>query len=132
MIDSMSLKETTGQRVARQIRALLERYDATSQEVERRTGISYITINRWKNAEAKTQPHPHKLRKVAEAFGETMEEAFPETDQTFVEVDGRRIALKAVDGRPLPRDIIEKLRHLTIEKANDIHEAKTKLKKKPS
>lgn len=130
----MSPKETPAQRVARQVRALLDRHSATPQEVQKRTGISYVTVNRWLNAEARTQPYPHTLRKVATAFGEDYEVAFPETEGEEVTIGGRRLALKVtpLDGKPVTRaELEEMLRRLTVEKAEDVHEAKAKLKKKP-
>lgn len=131
----MSPKETPAQRVARQVRALLDRHEATPQEVQKRTGISYVTVNRWLNAEARTQPYPHTLRKVATAFGEDYENAFPESEGEEVTVGGRRLALKVtpLDGKPLTRKELEDMiKRLTIDHAEDVHEEKKKLKKKPS
>lgn len=130
----MAMKETPAQRVARQIEAFLERHSTTPKEIHKRTGISYVTINRWRNAEAQTQPYPHKLRKVAEAFGEAYEQAFPETEGEEVQIGERRFAFKLtpLDGRPVLRSEVEEMLHrLTVERAEDVHEAKAKLKKKP-
>jgi transcriptional regulator with XRE-family HTH domain len=129
MIVRMATKEPPSQRVARQLRVLLDRHDSSSQDVQKRTGISYVTINRMLNAEAKTEPQPRKLRQIAAAFGESFEEVFPEGEQEIVEIGGRRVAFKALDGKPLPRDILDKIKHLTIDAAEDIHEAKRKLRK---
>lgn len=66
--------------------------------------VSYVTINRILNAEARTRPNPDTLQRVAELLGETLAQAFPEPDDErapVVVVNGRRIALKALDGPPL-------------------------------
>jgi transcriptional regulator with XRE-family HTH domain len=134
-IGPMATKETPAQRVARQVKALLDRHEATPQEVQKRTGIAYTTVNRWLNAEARTQPYPHTLRKVAVAFGEEYEVAFPESDAEEITVGGRRLAFKVtpLDGKPLTRKELEDmLKRLTVEQAEDVHEEKKKLKKKPT
>lgn len=127
----VSAKEPPVQRVARQLKALMERHGASNQEVQKRTGISDVTVRRILKAEAKSEPEPATLRKIAVAFGETFEEAFPESESEVIEVDGRKIAFKAIDGRPLTAAMLEKIRHLTVSAAEDIHEAKKNLRKKP-
>lgn len=133
MMRCMSQNETASQRVARQMRALLDRYKATPQDVQKRTGISYVTINRMMKAEAKTQPRPDKLRRIAEAYGETYESAFPspaDEQAITVEIGGQRFALKTQDGKPVNRaKLAEAIRKNPIELAEQIHALKQSRKK---
>lgn len=126
----VSTKESPVQRVARQLRLLMERHDATPQEVMKRTNVSDVTVRRILKAEAKTEPEPQTLRKIAVAFGESYEEMFPESEAEIIEVDGRKIALKSLDGRPLPKDFLDRIKHLSVDHAVDVHTAKQSLKKK--
>lgn len=108
----MSLPETPAQRVARQMAGLLDRnHVKTTRQVEQMMvdrgdaePISYTTINRILKAEARTEPARDTLRRLAELFGESLDQAFPEPDDErapVVLVGGRRIRLKALDGPPL-------------------------------
>lgn len=126
----MPPNETAGQRVKRQMEAFLERHKTDSRAIEKRTGIAYTTIDRWLRVDAKTQPQLHKLEAVARAYGETLQEAFPLGENEEVEIDGRRYALSSLDGRPVDREHLKWMKHLTVEKADEIHKAKNKLKKK--
>lgn len=129
-IEGMPPAETVGQRFARQMADFLTRHETTPQEIEKRTGIAYTTINRWLNASAKTRPYQHKLEAVAAAYHEDVDLAFPGPNQELIELNGRRIALKSLDGKPLPADFLDQVKHLSVDRAADIHAAKQGLKKK--
>jgi transcriptional regulator with XRE-family HTH domain len=67
------------------LRALLERHHLTPAEIERRTAVgerppvSAVTVRRILKAEARTEPEPATLRRIAEAVGESYTATFAET-----------------------------------------------------
>jgi transcriptional regulator with XRE-family HTH domain len=136
--------ESPAQRIARQITALLARRRVKNPEELIRmmvdAGIedppSNITIRRWINAEAKTQPRPDKLRQIAEFLGETLSEAFPERDEEqapTVVLGGKRIALKSKDG-PISPSEVERLQRvidrLDVDEAHETHRQKTEARER--
>jgi len=77
--------------IAEQLRRLLDRHSLLPAALERMTRskdrtIYAVTIRRLLNAEAKTEPSPATLRRIAETVGESYQQAFPETsDRSLVE-----------------------------------------------
>jgi hypothetical protein len=75
------------QEVADQLKGLLERHQITPADIERLTGesgkspISAVTVRRILKGEARTEPEPVTLRRIAESVGEGYMEAFPEKEE---------------------------------------------------
>lgn len=103
--------ETASQRAARQLRELIKRHNIIdSGDFERRAKAGHkgagdaphaSTYRRILAATGKRGPDRDTLRAIAEAFGETLETAFPETDPVgSYTIDGRRYFLNTEDGRP--------------------------------
>lgn len=72
------------EQVAEQLRALMQRHALTPGDIERLTDgggrppISHVTVRRILKREARTEPAPATLRRIAEAAGESYTVAFPE------------------------------------------------------
>lgn len=70
--------------MAEQLRALMQRHALTPADIERLTDgggrppISHVTVRRILKREARTEPAPATLRRIAEAAGESYTVAFPE------------------------------------------------------
>lgn len=70
--------------MAEQLRALMQRHALTPADIERLTDgggrppISHVTVRRILKHEARTEPAPATLRRIAEAAGESYTVAFPE------------------------------------------------------
>lgn len=115
----MAPPESPAQRIARQMRELMDRHHVhNAPQLERmftdrgEEPISYVTINRILKGEARTRPNPNTLHRVAKILGETLAQAFPEPDEErapVVMVNGRRVAIKALDGPPLTQREAEAL-----------------------
>ena len=107
----MAQRESRKDQVARQLQALMTRHGVTAQELDRRTGVSYVTINRILRSNAKTEPEPATLIKLAKAVGEMLEQAFPlpgDEAALTVEVDGRKLAFKSLDGGPVDLELMRR------------------------
>jgi hypothetical protein len=127
--------ESRKDQVAQQLQALLRRHHLAVNDLKRlgqakKIKINDVTVRRILKAEAETEPDISTLRRIAAVVGEDYEEAFPEKPQLIVEIEGRRFAMKSLDGKPLPPAIEERLRQLSTERARDIHETKRALKKR--
>lgn len=75
--------------VARQFQALLERHRLAVGEVAKRVaeaGGDAVIVRRVLQGAAKTEPKPQTLRMIAQAVGESKEQAFPETGEPPPEV----------------------------------------------
>jgi hypothetical protein len=74
------------EQVAEQLRMLLDRHNLAPADIERLTDrdgkipVSAVTVRRILKAEARTEPEPTTLRRIAESVGERYTEAFPEQD----------------------------------------------------
>src|SRR5256885_7721314 len=74
------------QQVAQQLKALMERHHLTPADIEKKTEIdgrppvSAVTVRRILKAEARTEPEPTTLRRIAESVGERYTLAFAETE----------------------------------------------------
>src|SRR3954467_11903323 len=74
--------------VADQLKSLMERHNLTPAEIEKRTEVdgrppvSAVTVRRILKAEARTEPEPTTLRRIAEAVGERFTIAFAETESS--------------------------------------------------
>src|SRR3954467_14610472 len=72
--------------VADQLKSLMERHNLTPAEIEKkteidgRTPVSAVTVRRILKAEARTEPEPTTLRRIAEAVGERFTMAFAEAE----------------------------------------------------
>lgn len=121
-------------KVAGQLRELMDRHRLKDAPALSRLcdkigkPVDYVTINRILNAQAKTEPKVATLRKLAEAVSETYEDAFPEQPQVAINVGERRLALKSLDGKPIPAAVLAKLAELGVEVAETVSEAKKKLR----
>ena len=146
----MPPSETFAERVARQLRALMERHkiDNSAMFMRRqiRAGIeppiNELTIRRYLEKQTK-EPTRASLATLARSVGETLEQAFPteaeeiaqkeaeknkETAQ--VEIDGRRIGFKG-EWRPEEVALIEAYaRSLRVEDAEDAAKAKREHREK--
>ncbi len=104
--------------VAAQLDALMKRhglvYAVELADIMKKKGtpIDYTTINRMLLAKAKTEPRPENLRAIAAAVGEDFDEAFPDKPQIIAEIDGRRIAFRALDNKPFSPSLLEKISKL--------------------
>src|SRR5947209_4976376 len=111
------------QQVAVQLKALMERHHLTPADIEKRTEIdgrppvSAVTVRRILKSEARTEPEPTTLRRIAEAVGERYTVAFAETEgEAGVDVSQkagkfhiRFIGLAAPEGLELEmRKVLEK------------------------
>lgn len=87
------------QQVAEQLRLLMERHGLTPAEIERRTGgdgrppVSAVTVRRILKSEARTEPEPLTLRRIAECVGERYTTSFAEVEDS-VTVDVSQRGLK--------------------------------------
>ncbi len=129
--------EARKHQLARQLQALLDRHGLKVNDLKRlgrQKGIKIndVTVRRILKAEAETEPDISTLRRIATAAGEDYEMAFPEGPQIIVEFEGRRFAMKSLDGKPPPPDLQERLSKLSTEHAHEIHETKKALRRKPS
>jgi hypothetical protein len=85
------------EQVAQQLRMLLDRHNLAPADIERlseKNGaapISAVTVRRILKGEARTEPEPTTLRRIAEAAGERYTTAFPETD-TSTQIDVSHLA----------------------------------------
>jgi hypothetical protein len=95
------------EQVAEQLRSLLARHNLMPADIEKRTEgegrppVSAVTVRRILKAEARTEPEPGTLRRIAEAVGEGYTTAFAENeDATAVDVSqkGGRFFLRFVGG----------------------------------
>lgn len=101
--------------VAGQVAALLARHNLEIGELAKRVkrlGGDPVTVRRVAEGEAKTEPRPKTLRLIAQAVGETKEQAFPEDseapgpDPTIVyPEEGSALALKVLDSS-MPRELV--------------------------
>src|SRR5438445_12355059 len=72
--------------VASQLKALMERHHLTPADIEKKTEVdgrppvSAVTVRRILKSEARTEPEPTTLRRIAEAVGERYTVAFAETE----------------------------------------------------
>ena len=96
------------EQVAEQLRALMERHHLTPAEIEKRTAVgdrppvSAVTVRRILKCEARTEPEPGTLRRVAECVGESYTAAFAEnSDGITVDVSqrGARFFLRFLGGQ---------------------------------
>jgi hypothetical protein len=77
------------EQVAEQLRALLQRHNLMPVDIEKKTEtdgktpVSAVTVRRILKAEARTEPEPGTLRRIAEAVGESYTTAFPEADDAL-------------------------------------------------
>src|SRR4051794_23705282 len=97
------------EQVAEQLRALMERHNLTPAEIEKRTTIgerppvSAVTVRRILKCEARTEPEPGTLRRIAECVGESFTATFAESADA-VTADGAqrtgRFFLRFIGGVP--------------------------------
>ena len=101
---------TRTQQVAEQLQALMVRHGLTPSDLEHLTGsdgkapISAVTIRRILKAEARTEPEPATLRRLAEMAGENYLTAFAEdAEHSVVNVEihrrGARLFVHFVGGK---------------------------------
>src|SRR5262245_9008416 len=97
------------EQVAEQLRALMERHNLTPAEIEKRTTVgerppvSAVTVRRILKCEARTEPEPGTLRRIAECVGESYTAAFaesPESINTDGAVRSGRFYLRFIGGSP--------------------------------
>jgi hypothetical protein len=85
------------EQVAEQLRMLLDRHNLAPADIERltdrdgKTPVSAVTVRRILKAEARTEPEPTTLRRIAEAVNERYTDAFAETDSSM-QVDVSHLA----------------------------------------
>lgn len=86
------------QQVAEQLKTLMDRHGLTPAEIERRTGgdgrppVSAVTVRRILKSEARTEPEPLTLRRIAECVGERYTAVFAETEDSLtVDVSQRGV-----------------------------------------
>lgn len=106
------------EQVAEQLRALMDRHNLTPAEIEKRTAVgerppvSAVTVRRILKCEARTEPEPGTLRRIAECVGESYTAAFAEaSDGVTVDVSqrGPRFFLRFLGG-PAPEGLEADLR----------------------
>ena len=101
------------EQVAEQLKALMERHHLAPADIERltdkdgKTPISAVTVRRILKREARTEPEPGTLRRIAEAVGEKYTVSFAENeDEGAMTVDvssrGSRFFLRFLGGTPPP------------------------------
>src|SRR5579883_2416074 len=82
---------TRKEQVAEQLKSLLERHNLVPADIERltdrdgKTPVSAVTVRRILRAEARTEPEPTTLRRIAEAVGEQYLSVFAEPDAVAVD-----------------------------------------------
>ena len=97
--------------MAEQLKALMARHNLAPADVERltgqdgRTAVSAVTVRRIIKIEARTEPEPGTLRRIAEAVGEKFTVAFAENDaEGTVTIDvsqrGGRFFVRFLGGTP--------------------------------
>lgn len=108
--------------VAAQLRALMERHKISPADIERMTAVgerppvSAVTVRRILKAEARTEPEPGTLRRIADAVNERFTIAFAEheeIEETTVDVShrGGRFHLRLL-GAPAPEGLEAELREV--------------------
>src|SRR5438034_9773127 len=106
------------QQVAAQLKALMERHHLTPADIEKKTEVdgrppvSAVTVRRILKAEARTEPEPTTLRRIAEAVGERYTLAFAEVEgDTQVDVSQKtgKFHLRFLGGSP-PAELEAELR----------------------
>lgn len=140
IVSAMASTETRKQRIARQLAELMERHSVTdTAEYERiiknkglKPALDQVTIRRILGAKAKSDEGPKlaSLKVLAQAFNETVAQAFPEEGSAVVEVLGQKVAFSGAEGALTPRTveaIQEAMRRYTVERAEKVHA----LKKRP-
>ena len=87
------------EQVAEQLRMLLDRHGLQPADIEKLTEkggkipVSAVTVRRILKSEARTEPEPSTLRRIAESVGERYTDSFPENDVS-VQVDVSHLANK--------------------------------------
>ena len=106
------------QQVAQQLKALMERHHLTPADIEKKTEVdgrppvSAVTVRRILKSEARTEPEPTTLRRIAEAVGERFTVAFAETEmevQLDVSQKAGKYHLRFI-GPPAPEGLEAELR----------------------
>lgn len=108
--------------VAAQLRALMDRHKISPADIERMTAVgerppvSAVTVRRILKAEARTEPEPGTLRRIADAVNERYTVVFTETEaieETAVDVSHRagRFHLRFL-GAPPPDGLEAELREV--------------------
>lgn len=122
--------------VAEQLRALMDRHgfarapDLTRHAAKAGIVLDYVTLNRLLSGQAKTEPKPETLRRIAKAVGEDYDMAFPDKPQKIIEIAGQRFALKAMDAASFTPAVLKRLAEMGVGEAEEIHEIKKAIRKK--
>lgn len=116
----MNERDLTSADLARKIR---EQAQATGGVT-----VNEVTIRRLMKAEALTDAKPETMAAVAAGLGMAVEELFPDSATAVVEIGGRRYALKALDGEPVSERDLDRVRGLSVEGAQSVHDAKARLR----
>ena len=108
--------------VAAQLRALMDRHNLTPADIERLTGtdgrppVSAVTVRRILKAEARTEPEPTTLRRIADCAGERYTISFAEEEasaEATVDIGHRagKFHFRLL-GAPAPEGLEAELREL--------------------